>query len=97
MQIIEENNLHARKIQQGVQELQHIVESMEFLAETETDLIDSISANIQDTKDYVHSTVEHMENSLHYEWEAMKKQVMIFGCCLIVAAILLGSFWKMLF
>jgi len=84
------------RIEQSIRELQELWQELYIMITEQQELLDNISYNVTQTKDYVQSGVKHLEKAEEHQKTSRKLQLCLGVCLIIIAVILLAVFHKSL-
>ena len=88
---LEQRHDGMQRIQQSMEELHAMWQELHMLITEQQELIDSITHNVQMTKDYVESAVVHIEKAEKHQKSARKLRLYLCALCFVILLIVLIS------
>ncbi|CAG0915716.1 unnamed protein product [Notodromas monacha] len=91
LQEIESRHEDLMKLENSIRELHDMFMDMAMLIENQGEMIDRIEYHVEHAKDYVARATEDMRKAKAYQDKARKKKLMMLGCGIVVASVLIFS------
>jgi len=82
------------RIEQSIRELQELWQELYIMITEQQELLDNISYNVTQTKDYVQSGVHHLEAAEQHQKTSRKLQLCLGICVIVILIIVLAVVFK---
>merc|ERR1739842_130379 len=88
---LEDRHQGMLKIEKSIKELQEMWMELNVLVTEQGEMLDQISRNVEETRDYVKSATKHLQKAEEKQKCSRKLQLWACCCCLVILVILLAS------
>jgi len=86
---IEQRHEGMKKIEQSIRELHELFTELSILVNEQQERLDSITNNVEQTKDYVKSGVVHLEKAEKHQKCTRKMQFYMCGACFVILLVII--------